>query len=322
MDERRALQLALGYWPARAFSAAGELGVFELVQREGPLDAESIAGRLGIRSRSFPSLLDALVTLDVLERRGDSYAFTGDVPSGEILAMADTASMKAWSELPSVLREGRRSGPSIYDDVAADPDRLQAFADLMGRVSAPSHAAIAALDFADGEVVCDVGGADGRLAVAIAATHPAVRCLTFDLPAYIDLAERRAREAGVDEQVTALGGDLFVDGLPRADTLVLSLVLLDWDEDGKRALLRRCRDALTPGGRLVIVERLDEDVEPASRSTFDLLRSLHFLVLLGEAYTFRPSDLDRWLHEVGFAVDHRQALDGGFVLLVARRRTE
>ena len=319
VDERRALQLALGYWPARAFSAAGELGVYELLAREGPLDAIAIADRLDIRSRSLPALLDALVALDVLVRTGGSYALASAAPDGEVLALADAAAMHAWAELPAVLREGRRPGPSIYDEVAADADRLEAFADLMARVSAPARAAVAALDFADGEVVCDVGGADGRLAVAIAVTHPAVRCVTFDLPAYIDLVERRTRRASVDDRVTAVGGDFFVDEIPRADTVVLSLVLLDWDEERKRALLEACADALAPDGRLIIVERLDEDVEPETHAAFDLLRSLHFLVLLGEAYTFRRTNLDGWLSGVGLAVVSSQPIDGGFVLVVARR---
>src|SRR5688572_3710239 len=101
VDTTRAMQLALGYWPARAFSAAGELGVYDLLAREGALDAATIADRLGIRSRSLPDLLGALVELGVLSRSGATYDLAGDVPDGEILAMADAGSLRAWADLPS-----------------------------------------------------------------------------------------------------------------------------------------------------------------------------------------------------------------------------
>ena len=49
---------------------------------------------------------------------------------------------------------------------------------------------------------------------------------------------------------------------------------------------------------------------------------VHFLVLLGEAYTFRSAELDLWLGEIGFDIATSQAVADGFSLLVARRRTE
>lgn len=78
MDPSRAAQLALGFWPARAFSAALELGVIDVLA-DGPLDAGTIAARLDLRSPSVPMLLDALVGLGALARDGGRYASTGVV---------------------------------------------------------------------------------------------------------------------------------------------------------------------------------------------------------------------------------------------------
>ena len=321
-DERRVLQLALGYWPARAFSAAGELGVYDLLARAGPLDVATIAQQLGIRSRSFGTLLDALVELDVLTRERGAYALAGGVPGPDVLALADAASMHAWADLPTVLRAGKRPGPSIYQELAGDPARIEAFAEVMARVSSPAHAAVAALDFDDGALVCDVGGADGRLAVAVASTHTGVRCISFDLPAFVPLVDARATEGRVADRVSGVGGDFFADRLPDADVLVLSLVLLDWDEAHKLQLLRSCRESLAPGGRVVIVERFEGTNGSEPHGAFDLLRSLHFLALLGEAHNFTAADLDRWLAETGLEVEHAEPVAGGLVLVVARGTTE
>ena len=72
----------------------------------------------------------------------------------------------------------------------------------------------------------------------------------------------------------------------------------------------------------MIVERFDDARGTEQQGTFDLLRSLHFLVLLGEAHNFGAADLDRWLAEIGFAVEHSAPVEDGLVLLEARRTTE
>ena len=316
------MQLALGYWPARAFSAAGELGVYDLLERAGPLDAPAIGDHLGVRSRALVELLDAVVELGVLARTGDRYGLVAGPPDPEILAIADADAFRAWADLPSVLRDGR-SVASMYQGLMSDRERLRAFADLMAGVSAPARRAVSELDFGEASTLCDVGGADGRLAIEVAIAQPRLRCTTFDLPPFQPLAAARVDAAGVAEQVSPIGGDFFEDPLPSSDVVVLSLVLLDWDEHEKRALLAACHDALPPGGLLVIVDRLDGDgSDGRRRPTFELLRSLHFLVLLGEAHTFGPAELDRWSADAGFVhVDHRP-LDGGLVLVLARRPTE
>ena len=62
-----------------------------------------------------------------------------------------------------------------------------------------------------------------------------------------------AREKCVSDRLRVQPGDMFHDPLPNGtDTVLLSNVLHDWDVPECRALIRRCADALLPGGRLLI----------------------------------------------------------------------
>jgi DNA-binding Lrp family transcriptional regulator len=292
VDPTRATQLALGFWPARAFSAAAEVGVFALLEAEGPLPVGVLADRLGLRSPAVVDLLDALVALGVLARDGDAYRSLV-VPDPSLLGAADGDAYRAWAELPAALR-GERA--SMFAGLG--PDELARFAAAMGEVSAPAHAAVADL-VAPGERVCDVGGGDGRLAVAIA--ERGAVATTFD------------RLVPDVPGVSAVGGDFFVDELPPSDTAVLCLVLLDWSTDDKRRLLARVAAST---GRIIVVDRLGPPDRPTG--AFDLLRSLHLLVTVGDAFHYSYDDLVGWLSEVGLVAGPPREVGAGLTLVEGR----
>lgn len=317
MDPQRSYRLALGYWSARALGAAAELGVLELLA-SAPRTVDELRTSLGLRSPSLVDLLDALVGLEVLVRDGPRYALAGPV-AAEVGRLAGADAFRAWADLAEVLRAGDRSGPSMFQRLAADDDALDRFAEAMAAAAAPAHdGLVGRVDWTDARTVCDVGGADGRLAVALARRHPHLHVVTVDLPAMTSRAGVRIAAAGLDDRVSAVAADVLTDPLPGADVVICSLVLLDWAEQAKLALLRAARAALGPAGRLVVVDRL-RSVDPAAppRPTFELLRSLHLLVTEGEAHHYDLDQLAGWLAATGFAAPVVEDVDGGFTLAVA-----
>ena len=133
---------------------------------------------------------------------------------------------------------------------------------------------------------------------------------TFDRPAFAPLAEQV-----VGDEVVVVSGDLFTDELPPADTVVLSLVLLDWDVDRKRRLLA---SAARAAPRLVVLERLADAARP-ERTPFELLQSLHLLVTHGDAFPSTAEELQALVVEAGYGAPLLTDVDGGFTLLVAER---
>jgi len=60
--------------------------------------------------------------------------------------------------------------------------------------------------------------------------------------------------AGNADRCELVAGDFF-DSLPTgADAYLLSHIIHDWDEDRALAVLRNCRQAMNPDGRLLLVE--------------------------------------------------------------------
>ena len=61
-------------------------------------------------------------------------------------------------------------------------------------------------------------------------------------------------ERGLSERIEVVGGSFF-DAVPRgADAILMKHVIHDWDDAQAAEILRVCRAALPPGGRLLIVE--------------------------------------------------------------------
>jgi hypothetical protein len=60
----------------------------------------------------------------------------------------------------------------------------------------------------------------------------------------------------VKERLEVREGDLFEPWNVRADAVFLARVLHDWDDAEALRILVRAREALNPGGRLYVVERV------------------------------------------------------------------
>ncbi|HEY6492251.1 MAG TPA: methyltransferase [Trebonia sp.] len=113
------------------------------------------------------------------------------------------------------------------------------------------------LDLTGVGVVTDVGGGMGTLLSRVLLKAPQVNGVLFDTPATV-MAAQAALHARHGMSVSTVGGDLFTR-VPGGDLLILSRVLHDWDDDACARILARCREAMRPGGRLAVVERLLSD---------------------------------------------------------------
>jgi O-methyltransferase len=83
-------------------------------------------------------------------------------------------------------------------------------------------------------------------------------------------ATASASVLGFAERSEALAGDFFTY-VPEADIYLLKHVLHDWDDGEAVQILKRCRDAMRPGGRVIVIEMLLGEIgEPELVPLMDL----------------------------------------------------
>jgi hypothetical protein len=317
-DVARILEVGFGFWPSKVLLTAVELEVFTRLG-DNSMTGEQLGQAVGLHPRGIWDFLDALVALGFLERDGDGvaakYRNTSSTTQfldknqpdymGGILEMGSHRLFRFWADLGEALRTGRpqnevkHTGKSIFEALYANPAGLEQFMSAMRGISAPNFQALAEkFDFSKYRTLCDVGGATALLSTLVAARHPHLRCVSFDLPPVEPIARRWIDKASLSDRVQTASGSFFEQPLPRADVITMGLILHDWNLQNKQHLIRLAYEALPPGGAFIAIENLIDDAR--RENAFGLMMSLNMLIEFGDAFDFTGADFWSWCQPVGF----------------------
>ncbi|XP_045712092.1 acetylserotonin O-methyltransferase isoform X2 [Phyllostomus hastatus] len=235
-DEQAALSLldhcSCGFMVSQVLFAACELGVFDVLA-EAPelLGSDTVATRLGASSRGTELLLDACVSLKLLqvEMRGGKALYKNTELSSTYLVRSSPRSQHnmllylsrttylCWAHLAQAVREGRNQYHKAFgvpsDELfsaiyRSEDEQLQFMRALQDIWSVQGRSVMAAFDLSPFPLICD------------------------------------------------LGGDFFRDPLPDADLYILARVLHDWADEKCTRLLARVHRVCKPGGGVLVVESL------------------------------------------------------------------
>jgi hypothetical protein len=313
------MEIGMGFWASKALLSAVELGVFTYLA-DGPKTGRDIESALGLHPRGTYDLLDTLVALGMLARDGDGaasrYRNTDDTAAlldrnspryiGGILEMANARLYRFWADLTPALKTGKpqneikHSARPIFDELYADPARLEQFIKAMAGISHANFAALAEkFDFSRYSTLADIGGASGQLSCLVASRHTHLACRSCDLPVVKPIAERNIAKHGLSERVQADVIDFFNDEFPKADIITMGMILHDWNLDRKKMLIAKAYRALPKGGALIAVENIIDDER--RKNVFGLLMSLNMLIEFGDAFDFTGADFADWCQEAGFS---------------------
>jgi predicted O-methyltransferase YrrM len=142
----------------------------------------------------------------------------------------------------------------------------------------------------------DVGGGTGIYSIALLRKNPDLRAVVLDRPEVLKVAEEMAQAYGVADRLACQAGDMFQGGLPKADVVLLSNVLHDWDVLECRTLIRRCAGALASGGRLLIHDVFLSDALDGPLP-IALYSAALFCLTEGRAYS--AAEYRDWLTDAG-----------------------
>ena len=253
---------------ARCLHVISELGVADHLA-ERPMTVDELAAATGAHADSLYRILRMLAARGIFAEDDERLfhltpaasalrsGVEGSIRSRLRLAWQDLI-WAAYGELPHTVMTGepafeRAHGLPLFDYLAENPDANAAFDRAMAQISGPEDAAVAAAyDFGDHRLVIDVGGGRGGLLAAVLERYPAVRGLLFEQPQVA--ADADFLEGELADRCTVVTGDFF-DSVPAGgDAYVLKRIVHDWDDGDAAGLLRRCRDAARPAGRVLVVE--------------------------------------------------------------------
>jgi hypothetical protein len=129
---------------------------------------------------------------------------------------------------------------------------------------------IHAYDFSGVRRLIDVGGGRGQLAMEVLRAYPGIEAVVFDAPPVIEETVRDIERNGLADRCQGVAGDFFKSVPAGGDCYALRWIIHDWSDERAATILRCCRDAIDPAGKLLLIEVVVPDVDvPHLSKTLD-----------------------------------------------------
>jgi demethylspheroidene O-methyltransferase len=306
--------LCAGFVYSQILLSCVRLKLFEQLSG-GPLSPGELSSRLSLSIGSTVLLLDAAVSLKLLQRRSGGRYGLGPLGAalmgnpGVVAMIEHHAMLYGDLEDPVALLRGEAGAGQLarYWPYAGDgkPEALarEAIAPYTALMAASqpmiAQQVLSAYSFRGHRCLLDIGGGDGSFIADVAAQTPNLRCVLFDLPAVADKASERFRAVGLSSRAVAIGGSFLTNRLPDgADIVSLVRVIHDHDDAGVMTLLRAIHRTLPGNGTLLIAEPISgvRGAEPIGDAYFAF-----YLLAMGSGRPRTFARLREMLTEAGFA---------------------
>ncbi len=329
------LEPTFGYLATQALISAMELGLLQRLAC-GPATARSLARSAKAEHRAVRMLLNALVGMSLLQRRGDRYhlppavrqmlkcpgvdpeTYFGDWLEHMKLLMAD------WSQLTQVVKTGKpvvalgkpREGKKVFPTLARRlfPGNYTMAKELLKKLPEKFRR--------ESVRILDVAAGSAAWSIPFAEINRSVKVTAIDFEAVLEVARHFTRACGVEEQYEFVAGDIrrVSFGANKCDLVILGHIChSEGAVQTKRLFGKMCR-ALRPGGSMLIADFVADDGRTGRNGgVFPLLFALNMLVHTEEGNTFTFSEYRAWAKEAGFRGFNRIDMCGPASIMSAKK---
>jgi 2-polyprenyl-3-methyl-5-hydroxy-6-metoxy-1,4-benzoquinol methylase len=298
--------LATGYWQSAALIGAVELGLFDHLDHPQP--ASVLATRVGGQEALLISLLDALVSMDLLTRTDGRYMISPNPqpllsrasPTCMVDALRYNADLyQQWGRLAEVIRTGQPAVPQ-NQQLGLDPAMTRRFVlgmESKARAFVPAIAPL--IDLAGAQRLLDVGSGPGTLSRTLAEDYPKLQVTLLDLPDVLAVARQiNAREPAAN-RIAYFPANYRQDAFPKGfDAVIYAGALHQETLASANQLCKRFFDALSPGGRVFIVDLMLDDSRTSP--TFSTLFQITMMLMRPAARVFSRAEITEALIAAGF----------------------
>jgi hypothetical protein len=321
-------RISNGFIEAKILLAAAELRLFDNLTGEGKT-AGVAARAVGGGRREVEILLDALVAMEIVDKRGDVYRLRDDyVPQLTEASPTHYPSLlrhrnrmlRSWAFLEERITgaESPARGRSVLEGEGANEDFIRA----MYAVGHERASRVAErVDLEGVRTVADVGGGPGHYLEAFASRSPELQAWLIDLPLTLSVARRLLASSPVRDRIHTLAWDVYDQpppaGLPSFDVVFVSQLLHAESPERNRELLRRLFALVSPGGWLIVHEHvvLPGRTEPATAALF----AVNMLAMTDGGRTYTEDEILSWGTEAGFAPRPGERIDDRSFLVRMRK---
>lgn len=265
-------EMVLAQWNAAAISAAAKFGIADQLE-SGPKTTRELASALNLHEDSLYRVLRALAGVGIFHE-GENRTFS-QTPLSDVLRTNAKPSLRYVSAMMledwqyrsvqaicSTVENGLPAvanvfGAGLFEYLGAHPDEAVNFNRGMSDMSSgEAPAVVATYDFSSFSHIVDVAGGAGGLLAAILQATPKLRGTLFDQQSVIEQSKRDGLLASFGDRCKTASGSFFEAVPDGADAYIMKHIIHDWDDDRSVQILRNCKRAMKPGGKLLVVDRV------------------------------------------------------------------
>jgi SAM-dependent methyltransferase len=307
MNFSQLVTLASGHVDARIAQTAVELAIFDALE-DLPLTAQETANRLGLEVRATELLLNALASMNLLQKRINLFSLTPIAKEYLVksspqylggMIRFDASLWGCWERLSETIRSGRPARPpDMYQDNPSETETFIAAMDSLVKARGDAEVIAGVLDWNSVTTVLDIGSGPATYPIFLCRRFRHIQAAVFDLPGTLELTERYVSQAGMSERIKLIAGDYRCDPVPGGyDVIFLSNIIHGENMETNERLVRSLAGNLNQSGQIVIKDHiLDETrITPPVGAIFSLLMLL--TTEGGRCYSF--AEIRRWLELAG-----------------------
>jgi len=273
-----------GYAP-NVISTAIELGLFDALAEE-PMDARTLAVKLGTVENLTETFANTLVALKLLGKNADDYSLapmateflvkSSPAYQGGMIAMTLNFG-QSMSQMSQILKNGPPEFDSEMWAVSVEALKSQGQAAMGGSVQEVTEFIVSLPEFSNFKHMCDLAGGHGFYTMALLDENAQLRGTICDLPKVAELAKDLIAEMGYADRMDTIGVDLETDGSlgEDYDLIFASHIIYGWKEH-LEDIFKRINTALVSGGIFVSnhLSMADDECGPVSETMVELMTQL------------------------------------------------
>ncbi|MFN3466931.1 MAG: methyltransferase [Candidatus Brocadiales bacterium] len=307
----RIIELGYSYFYAKTLLTAVKVDLFNRLGKS-TMTARELARKTHCDPRAMELLLNALVGMKLLTKRGGQYSNT---PMGRKILLKGRGRFETcpyylgdilnfhnniwegWDRLEESLRKGKPI--KQHEMYLEDKEVTRSFIRAMHN-TAMGHAELLArvVPLRGARTLLDIGAGSGAFSIYFCKANPNLKATLLDLPKTLEVTREFVTNYGMKERITLLPGD-YNKSLPKGfDVAFLSHVIHSEGEKEDLALMKRVYRSLNPGGRIMVQDFIlkEDKANPPFGSAF----ALNMLLYTDKGRTYSFGEVKGWLKEAGF----------------------
>ncbi|ALP54346.1 hypothetical protein Tel_14985 [Candidatus Tenderia electrophaga] len=323
----RVMQVASAYWQSCALHAANRLDVFNLLDGQAK-DLDTLTRETESDRRCLGALLSALVSMDFLDRDGDTFrnndfsqtflTQSSKFYQGGIVYMFENW-YEAWGGLYNTVKTGTPS--ALMHQAYSDEETRNYMMGMHNRALSQSDVLTDMIDLSGKTQLMDVGCGPATFAVKFCEKYDGLKAVAMDREQNLEIAKEIVDQYGMQDRVELRAGDYNTDSLGSGnDAMLLSSMTNQESPENIKKLLRKCYESMNKDGVIMIQEQLLHADKKGPQLA--ALIGVNQIINTVGGSSYSTAEMEAMLREVGFVdIESRQmAPPSPFIMVTGYKR--